>query len=175
MKKTSVKRTRKGGLRPSTREPCNVNNVEERLMAVNDILTRSEEYTTREEQQNAVNEIVDLIAPNEFGRGLVLMNADALVTNNEAFRNLLVDTYARENPNRNITQGGDPLLRPIGTKNPLLRYRYIGNPLQYPLRVLRGRAGPDYYPDFKELMKSKRKRTHKKKHRKSRRKSQRKN
>ena len=106
MKKTSVKRTRKGGLRPSTREPCNVNNVEERLMAVNDILTRSEEYTTREEQQNAMNEIVDLIAPNEFGRGFVLMNADALVTNNEAFRNLLVDTYAIENPNRNITQGG---------------------------------------------------------------------
>lgn len=106
MKKTSVKRTRKGGLRPSTREPCNVNNVEERLMAVNDILTRSEEYTTREEQQNAVNEIVDLIAPTEFGRGFVLMNADALVTNNEAFRNLLVDTYAIENPNRNITQGG---------------------------------------------------------------------
>lgn len=174
MKKTSVKRTRKGGLRPSTREPCNVNNVEERLMAVNDILTRSEEYTTREEQQNAVNEIVDLIAPNEFGRGLVLMNADALVTNNEAFRNLLVDTYAIENPNRNITQGGDPLLRPIDRKNPLFRHMYIANPDAVINRgVLRGKAHPFTYIDMKKL-KSKRKRTHKKKHRKSR-KSKRKN
>jgi len=91
----------KGGFRPSTREPCNVHNVEQRLTEVNRILSRSEDYTTPEQQENAVNDIIELIAPNEFGAGLVAMNADGLVTN-DAFRRLVMERYTR----RNTPSGG---------------------------------------------------------------------
>lgn len=99
---------KKGGFAPSRREPCTVHNVERRLTDVNDILTRSEEYTTHEQQENALNDIIDLIAPNEFGAGFVVMNTDALVTN-DAFRDLVMQTYMvtdtpiEENP---IRRGG---------------------------------------------------------------------
>jgi len=100
---------KKGGFAPSRREPCTVHNVERRLTDVNGILSRSEEYTTHEQQENALNNIVDLIAPNEFGAGFVVMNTDALVTN-DAFRDLVMQTYMVtdtpiENPIR-IRRGG---------------------------------------------------------------------
>lgn len=83
---------KRGGFAPSRREPCTVHNVERRLIDVNNILNHSEEYVTSQEQLNALNNIVDLIAPNEFGAGFVVMNTEALVTNN-AFRELVMQTY----------------------------------------------------------------------------------
>ncbi len=94
------KTIRKGGVQLSRREPCTVDNIESRLRAVNNILRSSENYTTLQDQEVALDRITNLIGPNEFGAGLVVGNADGLVTN-QAFMSLLVERYMR--------RGGKPI------------------------------------------------------------------
>ena len=94
------KTIRKGGVQLSRREPCTVDNIESRLSEVNDILRSSENYTTPQDQEVALNRITNLIGPDEFGAGLIVVNAEYLVTN-RAFMRLLVETYMR--------RGGKPI------------------------------------------------------------------
>jgi len=102
--KTKTSKTKKskrnGGHQRSRREPCTVHNIEDRLAEVNNILIRSEDYTTHQDQEVALDRITNLIAPNEFGAGFVRMNAEGLVTN-QAFMSLLVERYMR--------RGGKPI------------------------------------------------------------------
>lgn len=95
------KTIRKGGVQRFRREPCTVDNIDSRLRAVNDILSSSEDYTTHQDREVALDRITNLIAPNEFGAGFVVVNAEDLVTNQE-FMSMLVERYT-------MGRGGKPI------------------------------------------------------------------
>lgn len=118
MKNTSIKlkggkrkTIKKGGVRP--REPCTPANVERKLVEVNAIISRSEDYKTLKEQKDALNRIEDLISPNDFGAFFVLMNAE-YATNN-IFRDMVIDRYTPGRPTPNIL-GGKSLKKKRTTK-----------------------------------------------------------
>ncbi len=85
-----------GGIRMDIRDeykiPCDATNVEERLTVVNDVFKRSNEYTTTDKQDKAIQSIKDLIAPNGFGSNFVKLNVD--LATNETFRNRFLDLYS---------------------------------------------------------------------------------
>ena len=95
---------KKGGFQPSRREPCTPDNIERKLTEVNDILTRSENYITLEEQENALNSIEYLISPNDWGSSFVLMNVE--LATNDVFRNMVIDKFEEQlRPNILIQKG----------------------------------------------------------------------
>jgi predicted NAD-dependent protein-ADP-ribosyltransferase YbiA (DUF1768 family) len=74
-------------------EPCDATNVEAKLTIVNDILKRSNEYTTNYEQDRAIHQIIYIIPPAGFGSNFVNLNAE--LATNETFRNKFLDEYER--------------------------------------------------------------------------------
>ena len=82
-----------GGRQQKPRTPSTVDNLEEKLIEVMDIFQRNEEYVTTIQRKDAVNDIINLIAPNEFGAVFVRLQATSYPMENEAFRRLLLEAY----------------------------------------------------------------------------------
>jgi len=82
-----------GGRQQKPRTPSTVDNLEEKLIEVMDIFQRNEEYVTTIQRKDAVNDIINLIAPNEFGAVFVRLQATSYPMENDAFRRLLLEAY----------------------------------------------------------------------------------
>jgi len=91
---------RRGGYLKSVVSDCTTENLEERLLIVNNILLESERYTP-EMYTLKLNEIQSLIPPGGFGYLFVYMNAMQLTTN-ENFKSMVLEIYE---PRTNRTGG----------------------------------------------------------------------